>query len=235
MCIMKYLFFTCFFWALSPTTVFSQNELTPQEKQEGWQLLFDGETFDGLKMLTGAGWIIEDGALKAETTDEGGHGQKDIITEGLYGNFELVFKFKIFDKTNSGVKYLVTDDYPGRQGEYLGLEYQILDDVNFKYPERGELRTLASLYDLISADKTGTAALGDWHTTKIVVDGDHIEHWLNGGKVVEYDRSSKNFAFLVEDSKYTDLKNFGQAKEGHILFQNEGSPVAFRGIKIKRL
>jgi sugar phosphate isomerase/epimerase len=209
------------------------NTLTEKEKQEGWQLLFDGETFSGLKRLTGSGWSIEDGELKAQTKDEEEHQQKDIITEGLFQDFELTFEFKIFNMTNSGVKYVVTNDYSGREGEYLGLEYQILDNVNFKYPERGELRSLASLYDLIPADKKKPVPLDEWNTARIIVDGTYIEHWLNGEKTVEYDRNSERFRSLVQVSKYKELKNFGQAKEGHILFQNEGSPVAFRSIKIK--
>tara|TARA_R110002049_G_scaffold3795_3_gene27544 strand:+ start:82669 stop:85506 length:2838 start_codon:yes stop_codon:yes gene_type:complete len=209
------------------------NRLTQAEKQEGWQLLFDGKTFTGLKMLTGDGWEIKDGALKAQIGSE--HGQKDIITQQRFGNFELVFEFKISNKTNSGVKYAVTDNYPGQEGKYLGLEYQILDNVNFEYPERGELRTLASLYDLIPAETNRNMKPGKWHTSKIVVNGNHIEHWLNGKKVVDYDRSSERFKALVQVSKYKDLKNFGQATEGHILFQNEGSDIAFRSIKIKPL
>ena len=209
------------------------NVLTEKEKQEGWELLFDGKTFTHLKKLTGSGWYIEDGELKAETKDEGEQSQKDIISKELFGNFELTFEFKIFNLTNSGVKYIVTSDYPGREGEYLGLEYQILDDINFIYPERGELRSLASLYDLRPAKKKDPVLLNNWNTAKIIVDNNNIEHWLNGKKTVEYDRNSERFKSLVALSKYKGLENFGEAKEGHILFQNEGSPVAFRSIKIK--
>lgn len=215
--------------------VFAQmpNTLTEKEEREGWELLFDGETFNGLKDLTGTGWYIENGELKARTKSEGEHKQKDIISEELFGNFELTFQFKTFKLTNSGVKYIVTNDYPGREGEYLGLEYQILDDLNFKYPQRGEFRSLGSLYDLIPADKKGAVPLHKWKSAKIIVKGNHIEHWLNGKKVVEYERNSQRFKSLVEISKYKKLKSFGQAKEGHILFQNEGSSIAFRNIKIK--
>jgi len=217
-----------------PLSAQTPNKLTDREKQEGWELLFDGETFTGLNKLAGSGWDIEDGAIKAQITEEsGGHSQKDFITAEKYGNFELVFDFMISNKTNSGVKYLVTDDYPGQEGQYLGLEYQILDNVNFEYPERGELRTLASLYDLIPADTQETVPFGEWSTAKIVVIGNHIEHWLNGKKVVGYNRGSTRFKSLVRESKYKNFKDFGQTKQGHILFQNEGSAIAFRSIKIK--
>ena len=216
--------------------VFAQtpNTLSDTEKQEGWELLFDGETFNGLKQLAGSGWDIEDGAIHAQVLKDGeGHKQRDFVTEERYGNFELVFEFQVANMTNSGVKYVVTNDYPGRNGEYLGLEYQILDNANFEYPDRGELRTLASLYDLIPADTEETVPLGEWNTAKIVVNGNYIQHWLNGKKVVDYDRGSDKFESLVKVSKYNDLKDFGQAKQGHLLFQNEGSAVAFRSIKIK--
>ena len=207
------------------------NFLTKSEKQNGWQLLFDGKTFNGWQKLANTGWLIKKGELMAQSFNNGG--QKDIITTEQFGNFELSFEFKISKATNSGIKYLVTNNYPGQKGTYLGLEYQILDDVNFKYPERGVYRSLASLYDLIPANKNGIVTLNTWNIAKIIVNGNHIEHWLNGNKVVGYDRSTTGFRTLVEDSKYKNMENFGMAAKGHILLQNEGTPVVFRSIKIR--
>ncbi len=226
-------YFIAIILSITATAAVAQkpNVLTKSEKQNGWRLLFDGKTFNGWQKLANTGWLLREGELIAQSFNNGG--QKDIITTEQFGNFELSFEFKISKATNSGIKYLVTNTYPGQKGAYLGLEYQILDDVNFKYPERGVYRSLASLYDLIPANKNGIVTLNKWNIAKVIVNGNHIEHWLNGNKVVEYDRSTPGFRTLVEDSKYKSMDNFGMAKKGHILLQNEGTPVVFRSIKIK--
>lgn len=201
------------------------------EPQENWRPLFDGKTFDGWKKLKGGGWIIRDGVLSARPVSDGTQG--DIITTETFADFELSLEFRIHKNTNSGIKYLVTNNYPGYEGSHLGLEYQILDEVNFVYPERGELRTTASLYDLIASDKAGAVPEGSWVKARIIVRGNHVEHWLNDVRVVQYERGSPSFLDLVAGSKYRNFKSFGEAPAGHILLQNEGSPVDFRNIKIK--
>ena len=211
-----------------------QNTLSPEEQENGWQLLFDGQSFHGLQKLADGGWEVRDGALSATPIPHGR--QMDIITEGTFGNFELVFEFAISENTNSGIKYLVTNDFEGHEGTYLGLEYQILDDDNYQYPERGYLRSSASLYDLIPAAETKRQkGFGQWNEARVVVNRNHITHWLNGVKVVEYDRSEPSFQELIAQSKYKDLRGFGTAEKGHLLFQNEGTPVRFRNIKIRML
>ena len=226
-------YFIAIILSLTATVAIAQksNFLTKSEKQNGWRLLFDGKTFNGWQKLTDTGWLISRGELMAQSFTNGGH--KDIITTEQFGNFELIFEFKISKSTNSGIKYLVTNNYPGHKGAYLGLEYQILDEVNFKYPERGVYRSMASLYDLIPANKNRIVTLNSWNIAKVVVNDNHVEHWLNGKKVVEYDRSISGFQTLVKDSKYKSMENFGMAAKGHILLQNEGTPVVFRSIKIK--
>lgn len=212
----------------------TQNRLTAEEKADGWQLIFDGKSFAGLQKLADGGWAVKDGLLMATPIPHGK--QMDIITIATFDNFELSFEFRAAKNTNSGVKYLVTNTFTGQEGAYLGLEYQILDDSNYHYPERGELRSVASLYDLIPADpKKEVKALGEWNTGKIIVNGHHISHWLNGKEAVVYDRSSPSFQQLIQTSKYKDLPNFGKTEKGHLLFQNEGTPVDFRNIKIKPL
>jgi len=208
------------------------NTLTKKEQETGWHLLFDGKTLNGWRKLTDSGWIVENGELKAVGGSIGK--QMDIITMDQYDNFELVFEFKISQASNSGVKYLVTNDYPEQKGAYLGLEYQILDDINFVYPDRGELRTLSSLYDLIPATKKPIKPLGKWNTARIIVANHEISHWLNDSNVVRYQRDDAVFKELVKKSKYKNLKNFGKMERGHILLQNEGSPISFRNIKIKK-
>lgn len=234
---MKTRSYLCFlFSALFSTVVVAQehNTLSPEERRSGWQLLFDGQSFNGLRKLAEGGWEVKDGALSATPIPHGR--QMDIITDEQFENFELIFEFAIFEQTNSGVKYLVTDDFPNQQGVYLGLEYQILDDANYRYPERGNLRSTASLYDLISASELKMLkGRGQWNTAKIIVNGNLISHWLNGDKVVEYNRDTPSFQVLVQQSKYKNLRRFGETKKGHLLFQNEGTPIKFRDIKIKPL
>lgn len=221
------------FGSIAVTFAQTPNKLTSKEKQNGWQLLFDGKTFDGWKKLADTGWVIKDGELVAQSFTDGK--QKDIITINQFENFELSVDFKISRLTNSGIKYLVINTYPGHTGSFLGLEYQIVDNVNFIYPERGSYRTLASLYDLIPADTRDTVLLNTWNVAKIIVKGNLIEHWLNGRLVVKYDKNTEGFRVLVEDSKYKNLENFGKNAKGHILLQNEGTPIAFRNIKIRPL
>ncbi len=233
---MKYLSSLFLLLVLSVFRSFAQepNNLTAAERADGWELIFDGKSFSGLRKLADGGWEVKDGMLLATPIPHGK--QMDIITEKQFDDFELVFEFSVSENTNSGIKYLVTNDFPSQKGVYLGLEYQILDDINYKYPERGNLRSLASLYDLIPADTSKqTKPFGQWNTAKITVNGNHITHWLNNDKVVEYDRSDPSFDTLIQHSKYKDLQNFGKAKKGHLLFQNEGTPIAFRNIKIRTL
>ena len=156
--------------------------------------------------------------------------------------FDLQFEFQITDTANSGVKYFVTER-ENSGGSAIGLEYQILDDD--KHPDAflGSIgnRTMASLYDMIPALKIGEGRrekipIGQWNRGRIVVFPDgKIEHWINGWKVVEYQRGTQYFYALVAKSKYVIWKNFGMAEKGHILLQEHGSHVAFRSIKIKEL
>lgn len=207
---------------------------TSQSTKAGWQVLFDGKTMNNWQKLAGDGWLISNGELTAIPSSS--PRQLDLLSKEEYENFELVFEFKMSKSTNSGVKYLVSNDFSEQKGAYLGLEYQIVDELNFIYPERGELRSLASLYDLLAADTNKVVSPhGMWNTARIVVNRNLIEHWLNGKKVVAYNRDTPEFASLIAVSKYKSLSNFGRARKGHLLLQNEGSPVAFKNIKIRRL
>lgn len=221
------------------------NNLSEQEAKNGYSLLWDGETTKGWRgayktSFPEKGWIIKDGTLNVvrsgggESTNGG-----DIVTEKEFSAFELKFDFKLTEGANSGVKYFVTES-EGNKGSAIGLEYQILDDG--KHPDaklgREGNRTLASVYDLIKSNKTPrfTRKIGEWNEGVIRVSPDNkVEYFLNGVKVIEFVRGSKEFHDLVAISKYKDWNNFGMAPKGRILLQDHGDNVSFRSIKIKEL
>jgi len=221
------------------------NNLSPAEKRSGWRLLFDGVSNKGWvgaykKTFPEKGWEIKDGVLRVISSEgkEAANGG-DIVTTEQFSAFDLSFEFKLTPGANSGVKYFVTLS-ENNQGSAIGLEYQLLDDTlhpDAKLGINGN-RTLASLYDLIKAEKTTRFIHqpGQWNTVRIIVyPNNHVEHYLNGIKVLEYERGSKAYRDLVAISKYKVWQNFGEAKQGHILLQDHGNEVSFRSIKIKEL
>ncbi|WP_286858612.1 MULTISPECIES: 3-keto-disaccharide hydrolase [Sphingobacterium] len=218
------------------------NEVTDAEKKKGVKLLFDGKTNNGWRSIHGnkfpdRGWEIKDGQLTVLKSD-GGESTNggDIVTKDKYAVFDLSFEFKLSPGANSGVKYFVTLKEKSK-GSAIGLEYQVLDDdlhPDAKLGRDGN-RTLASLYDLITSNRDGRARrpIGEWNRGRVVVTADNkVEHYLNGIKMLSYERGSKEFKDLVAISKYKDWDNFGEAKEGFILLQDHGDKVSFRSIKI---
>lgn len=223
---------------------YTDNNLTSQEIEQGWQLLFDGKTTNGWRSaykdsFPEEGWIVKDGLLIVEASDgaESQHGG-DIVTIEEYADFELELDFRLTKGANSGIKYFVTEAEEGNMGSAIGLEYQLLDDDNHPDAKLGNhegSRTVASLYDLIRAENKLVFPPGRWNRARIVSRDNHVEHWLNGIKVLEYERNTPAFRQLVKESKYKIWPGFGEAAGGHILLQDHGNEVAFKNIKIRRL
>ncbi len=219
------------------------NTISEKEAAEGWKLLWDGSSSEGwrgakLDSFPEKGWSMEEGILKVHKSD-GGESTNggDIVTTKPYKNFMLKVDFRITEGANSGIKYFVDTNLNKGQGSAIGCEYQILDDRRHPDAKAGKdgNRTLGSLYDLIPASADKPFRNGFFNTAMVVVEGNHVEHWLNGVKIVEYERNNEEWNQLVQTSKYKDWPNFGNAEEGLLLLQDHGDEVWFQNIKIKEL
>tara|TARA_R110002050_G_scaffold100580_1_gene208105 strand:- start:35335 stop:36789 length:1455 start_codon:yes stop_codon:yes gene_type:complete len=223
----------------------TKNQLTIDEKKNDWKLLWDGKTTNGwhgakLEEFPKSGWKIEDGIL---TVLASGGGEAtaggDIVTNDLYSDFELTVDFKLTPGANSGIKYYVDTNLNKGEGSSIGLEYQILDDAlhpDAKLGNHDGSRTVSSLYDLIQANPNKPInPIGEWNTAYILSKDNHVEHWLNGVKVLEYERKSEAYRKLVSESKYKKWPNFGELDRGQILLQDHGDLVAFKNIKIRSI
>jgi Domain of Unknown Function (DUF1080) len=208
------------------------NKLTATEKAAGWKLLFDGKDFTGWRFYRGASpaapWSVEDGAITVS-----GPG-KDIITAGEYGAFELSIDWKISPAGNSGVIYMVKEDETAAQTYNTGPEMQVLD--NERHADgKLESHRAGALYDLVAPSKAAAKPVGEWNTARIKVSHGHIEHWLNGVKVVEAPYGDDAWRKMVAGSKFKDMPLFGKASAGHIALQDHGDQVWYRNIKIRKL
>jgi hypothetical protein len=233
------------------------NTLTKKERQQSWKLLFDGQSTNHWRKVWGdkfpkEDWKVENGKLivypsegKQGPNGKQGGGGGSIVTKKEYSNFIFKLDFKLTKGANSGIKYFLVenphyfkDDPNLSKTMGIGLEYQVLDDKHNPDAHRGVNgnRTCASLYDMIPASKDKKLnPPGQWNHAKIVSKGHHVEHWLNGEKVMEYERGSDAFNALVDNSKYKIYENFGLAPKGHIELQDHGTKVSFKNIKVKVL
>ncbi len=219
------------------------NTLSAREQQSGWKLLWDGRTTTGWRgarrtTFPANGWEVKDGVLSVmETEGKEAAAGGDIVTMDKYRNFELVVEYNLARGANSGIKYFVDTELNKGEGSSIGCEFQILDnDVHpdAKLGVNGN-RTNAGLYDLIAPQNIRFNGIGEWNRARIIVQGRHVEHWLNGFKTVEYERGTQMWRALVDKSKYVVWPRFGEAEEGHILLQDHGNRVSFRSIKIRAL
>ena len=207
-------------------------QLSDAEAAEGWQLLFDGTSTEGWHSYLKEGvegWKAENGEL----ISEGGHG--DLITDAQYENFELSLEFKISPGGNSGIIYRVVEDAKYPATYMTGPEYQLIDDNGWKDSLTDKQKTGAN-YDVDAPAGIHSKPPGEYNQARILVNGSHVEHWLNGQKVVEYELWSPEWEKKVANSKWKTVADYGRAKSGKIALQDHGDGVTtFRNIKIRPL
>ena len=235
--------------ALTPSLEAAKNNtLSDKETSEGWELVFDGETFDGWQGMKGTSfpsrsWIIRDGMICTQDDRSGG----DIVSAEKYDDFMFELEWKISPQGNSGIKYLVQQEWlnPGFQPDYdeerkrrqwrsaVGPEYQILDDARLGLGQ--EETSTGALYLLYAPNNKQVNPPGEWNHTRIIVRGNHVEHWLNGGKLLEYELNSSELMERVEETKFHKVPGYGIKAAGHLSLQHHGSPACFRNLKIRRI
>lgn len=208
--------------------------VSAQQESGKWITLFDGKTLSGWRnaqhdTLPGKAWIVENGTLSFDPSKGDG---SDIITRRSFKNFDLSIDFKVSEGGNSGIKYFLIPNTS------LGCEFQIIDDE--RHPDAKEgvngNRKTGALYDILPADKNKPdKPAGEWNTARIVVKGNHVEHWLNGVKILEYERGSKAFKQAIAQSKFKDTRGFAEAITSPVLLQAHGFRISFKNIKIKEL
>ncbi len=212
------------------------NTLTEQEKADGWRLLWDGKTGGGWRSIKAdafpaSGWEIKDGVLTVLPKSAGG-GAGDIITRDTFASFILKVDFMLTPAANSGIKYY----YDPKVNGGTTLEYQVLDAAHPDATKgRDGNRKVGSFYDVMPAVGAKPKPLGEWNTAMIVCRGKQVEHWLNGEKVLAFERGSEAFRAAVAQSKFNKHPNWGEQPSGHILLQDHQDRVSYRNLKIKVL
>jgi hypothetical protein len=216
----------------------NSNTLSAAEKKAGWKLLFDGKTMGGWRGFKKQDmpkdlWVVEDGCLKHLAKDHNGApGGGDIITVGQFTDFDFQFEWRISPGGNSGVKYLVTEERSGP----VAHEYQVLDDDKHPDAKIGPHRQSGAFYDVFPPNaKKRLRPVGEFNQSRILVQGKHVEHWLNGAKVLEYELDSPELKAAIAKSKFKDVKGFESKIKGPLLLQDHGDEVWYRNLKIREL
>ena len=209
------------------------NQLSATEKKDGWRLLFNGSDLTGWRTYApkgriGEGWQVRDGLLVKQSKVRGG----DIMTVDTYNDFEFSWEWNLAKNGNNGVKYFILEE----RRKTIGHEYQILDDAGHPDGKKGKDRQLAGFYDVLPpADDKPFKGTGEWNHSRIVVRGNHVEHWLNGAKVLEYECGSDHVLRAVQDSKFKQVDGFGRKVRGHILLTDHQDECLFRNLKLREL
>jgi hypothetical protein len=215
----------------------AHNQLTAQEQRDGWKLLFDGKSLDGWRGYkkpdaSGTRWKVENGFLTLPPNDgKDTLGARDIISTGTYQHFELTWEWRIAQAGNSGVKYFVLEDLDSA----IGHEYQLIDDERHPDAKVGPKRQTSAFYDVLAATDRPLKPAGELNTSRVVVKGHTVEHYLNGKRVLQYELDSPALRAAIAESKFKDVARFGTLQNGHILLQDHGNQVWFRDIKIHAL
>lgn len=224
---MKYfVFLLILFLGMTPPTT-----TQAQTKPGAWRSLFDGQTLKGwrgYKQRDTRNWVVEQGVLHCKNTINDKAIRADLVTTEVFQDFELEWEWKIATGGNSGLMFRVTEEFD--QPYFTGPEYQMVDDTN--YPDLTVLQKTAANYDM----HTPTAQakpLGKWNTSRIVVRGQHVEHWLNGTKALEYELQSPDWQQRKDKSKWKTATQYGANPKGHIALQDHGSLVWVRKIRIR--
>ena len=213
------------------------NQLSAAEKTAGWTLLFNGTSLDGWRGYkrpdaTGTRWVVKDGLLCLDPGDGSDtRGARDIVAATPYGQFELAWDWRVSPGGNSGVKYFVLEDRDGA----IGHEYQIIDDAKHADAKIGPHRQTAAFYDVLPAADRPVKPAGEWNTSRVVVRGADVEHWLNGTKVLGYTLDSPALREAIAKSKFKDVERFGKPQNGLLLLQDHGDAVCYRNVKVRPL
>ena len=204
---------------------------------DGFKPLFDGKSLDGWRgyKKTDASetrWKVENGIVTIPENDgKDTRGQRDIITTGTYDQFDLRWEWKVAQGGNSGLKYFVLED----EASAIGHEYQMIDDERHPDAKIGPHRQTAAFYDVLPAADRPLKPAGEWNQSQVIVKGKHVEHWLNGKRVLQYELDSPELKAAVAKSKFKDIARFGKPQKGHILIQDHGNAVWYRNVRIKPL
>jgi len=221
-----------------PVAAEQLNTLTAEEKAAGWRLLFDGRTTAGWRGYRSdkmpASWKVQDGSLLSRRGP--GESAGDIVTVDQYGDFELSLEWKMTKGNNSGVIYRATEEYDNVWES--GAEYQILDNTGHM-DGLNPLSSAGACYAVFPPAKAATRPVGQWNQARIVARGKHVEHWLNGEKLLEYEVDSTNWRAHVKTSKFFltayGRGNWGRAPKGHIALQDYGGAIEYRNLKIRSI
>ena len=217
------------------TSTARHNELNAQEQRDGWKLLFDGHSLGGWRGYkrpdaTGTRWKVEDGFLTLPANDgKDTQGARDIISADTFEQFELTWEWRIAQAGNSGVKYFVLEDLPAA----IGHEYQLIDDERHPDAKVGPKRQTSAFYDVLAASNRPLKPAGELNTSRVIVKGHSVEHWLNGQRVLQDELETPALRAAIAESKFKDTARFGKLQNGHILLQDHGDQVWFRDVKIR--
>jgi hypothetical protein len=209
---------------------------TAMAAEGGWTTLFDGKSTQGWRCynrtdVPASAWTIDNGTLHAVP---GAKERCDLITRDKYRDFELELEWKVAPGGNSGIFYHVVELPAPSEAYHSGPEMQVLDDARHA-DGKNPLTSAGALYALIAPERKTLHPAGQWNKAGLIVRGNHVEHWLNGAKIVEYELGSPQLQTLIAQSRFKDMPRFAKAPDGYIALQHHGQEVWFRNVRVRRL